>query len=182
MQPDPAPRWDGELEAADPSGLRRALGSFATGVTVITTLADGGRPVGVTASSFNTVSLDPPLILWSLSRQSPNLDAFRIGSHFAVNVLADGQLELCNRFGRPGPDKFAGLVTQPGAGGAPLLPGAVAQFECQREAVYPGGDHLILIGRVLRYRWNSRNPLLFCQGRLSPAPQPAPSPEPALAG
>ena len=179
MQPDThSARWAGDGPSGDPQALRKALGSFATGVTVVTTVAPDGSPVGLTASSFNSVSMDPPLILWSLSNRSPSLAAFCEGSHFAVNVLADEQIELCSRFGRPVPDKFDGLDLAAGAGGAPLLPGAVAQFECALEAVYPGGDHLILLGRVLRYRWSDRTPLLFCQGRLGAA-TPA---EPALAG
>jgi len=167
--PDLSSAWQGDCTAADPRALRQALGSFATGVTVITTRTEDGRRVGVTASSFNSVSLDPPLILWSLSGRSPNLPAFRDGSHFAVNVLAADQLDLCNRFGRPLDDKFAGLEVGEGLGGAPLLPGAVAQFECACEAAYPGGDHLIILGRVLRFRWSDQTPLLFCQGRLGPA-------------
>ncbi len=179
MQPDTrAARWAGDGPSGDPRALRQALGSFATGVTVVTTVAPDGRPVGLTASSFNSVSMDPPLILWSLSNRSPSLAAFCDGSHFAVNVLADAQIDLCQRFGRPVPDKFDGLATTTGAGGVPLLSGAAAQFECALEAVYPGGDHQILLGRVLRFRWSERTPLLFCRGRLGAA-LPV---EPALAG
>lgn len=179
MQPDAhAAHWAGDGPSGDPQALRKALGSFATGVTVVTTVAPDGSPVGLTASSFNSVSMDPPLILWSLSNRSPSLAAFTEGSHFAVNVLTDEQIDLCHRFGRPVADKFAGLTVTPGAGGAPLLPGAAAQFECALEAVYPGGDHQILLGRVLRFRWSERTPLLFCRGKLGAA-LPA---EPALAG
>lgn len=178
MPPDaPLSAWQGESDNGEPRALRQALGSFATGVTVITTQTGDGRQVGVTASSFNSVSLEPPLILWSLSGRSPNLAAFRDGRHFAVNVLAANQVDLCNRFGRPFDDKFAGLEVTAGLGGAPLLPGAVAQFECACEAAYPGGDHLIILGRVLRFRWSGQTPLLFCQGRLGPATVD----EPALA-
>lgn len=170
MPHDPSPvPWLGECADGDPRALRQALGSFATGVTVITAVTPDGRQVGVTASSFNSVSLDPPLILWSLSGRSPNLAAFRDGRHFAVNVLAEAQRDLCQRFGRPQDDKFDGLPVARGLGGVPLLPGAVAQFECAGEAAYPGGDHLIIVGRVLRFRWADRTPLLFCQGRLGPA-------------
>lgn len=178
MPPDASfPAWQGEGADGDGRALRQALGSFATGVTVVTTVGADGRRLGVTASSFNSVSLDPPLILWSLSGRSPNLAAFRDGRHFAVNVLAATQVELCNRFGRPQDDKFADLDVAAGLGGAPLLPGAVAQFECAHEASYPGGDHWIIVGRVLRFRWSGRTPLLFCQGRLAAAPLA----EPALA-
>ena len=179
MPPDASfSAWQGESDNGEPRALRQALGNFATGVTVITTQTGDGRQVGVTASSFNSVSLEPPLILWSLSGRSPNLAAFRDGRHFAVNVLAADQVDLCNRFGRPLDDKFTGLEVTAGLGGAPLLPGAVAQFECACEAAYPGGDHLIILGRVLRFRWSGKTPLLFCQGRLGPALVMA---EPALA-
>ncbi|WP_206199373.1 flavin reductase family protein [Parasulfuritortus cantonensis] len=167
--------WQGERSDADPRALRQALGCFATGVTVVTTVTPDGRKVGVTASSFNSVSMEPPLILWSLSSRSPNLSAFRDGSHFAVNVLAASQVDLCNRFGRPLDDKFADLEVAAGLGGSPLLPGAVAQFECACEATYPGGDHLIILGRVLRFRWSEETPLLFCQGRLGAAAPAAPA-------
>jgi flavin reductase (DIM6/NTAB) family NADH-FMN oxidoreductase RutF len=142
--------------------LRSTLGSFATGVTVITARAPGGEPIGLTISSFNSVSLDPPLILWSLSLSSPNLEAFRSASHYAVNVLAAEQQWLSNRFAARGNDRFADLPQRPGLGGAPLIEGCCAWFECANEAQYPGGDHLIFVGHVERFaQGDAPSPLIF---------------------
>lgn len=157
--------------AADPREFRRALGLYATGVAVVTTMAPGGERVGLTINSFASVSLDPPLILWSLAKTSPRLGLFSAAGHFAVNILSREQEELCLRFSRPGEDRFAGLDTEAGAGGAPLLPGSLAQMECAREQVVDGGDHLILIGRVLRHRrLEGAEALVFCNGAFTGVP------------
>ncbi|GAA4018012.1 flavin reductase family protein [Actimicrobium antarcticum] len=162
--------WLGDGAPADQAQLRRSLGLVPTGVTVITTVAPDGRRVGLTANSFASVSMDPPLILWSLSNRSANLDLFAQCSHFAINVLAHDQEDLCKRFATAGiADKFAGIAGRPGMNGVPLLDGAVAQFECSAHAQYPGGDHRIFIGRIDAHRWSNRTPLLFCQGVLMPA-------------
>ncbi|CAG0932083.1 MAG: p-hydroxyphenylacetate 3-hydroxylase, reductase component [Rhodocyclaceae bacterium] len=145
--------------------LRDALGAFATGVTVVSALDPDGRAVGLTVNSFNTVSLDPPLILWSLSLASPNLAAFRAANHFAVNVLAAGQQEIAERFARRSSDKFAGIDWREGLGGAPLLPGCCAVLECRNELQHGGGDHLVFIGRVERFGRGNAEPLLFHGGR-----------------
>lgn len=145
--------------------LRTALGAFATGVTVVTTLDPEGRAIGLTVNSFNTVSLEPPLVLWSLSRASPNLEAFLRAGHFAVNVLAADQQALSERFARRGADKFAGLDWREGLGGAPLLPGCCAILECRNETQHPGGDHLIFIGRVEGCSRSGEAPLVFHGGR-----------------
>lgn len=162
--------WAGEGKPTDAAALRRSLGSFSTGVTIITAVAPDGRKVGLTVNSFSSVSIDPPLVLWSLSGRSPNRDVFEHCSHFAINVLAFDQEELCRRFATPGIiDKFDGVACSPGIGGVPRLDGAVAQFECSAHARHPGGDHLIFIGKVEAHRWSTRIPLLFCQGTLRPA-------------
>lgn len=145
--------------------LRDALGAFATGVAVVTALDADGRAVGLTVNSFSTVSLDPPLILWSLSLASPSIEAFRQTGHFAVNVLSADQQAVSERFARRGADKFAGLDWRGGLGGAPLLPGCCAVLECRNEAQHPGGDHLIFIGRVERFGRREAPPLLFHGGR-----------------
>ena len=146
--------------------LRSALGSFATGITVITARADDGEPIGLTISSFNSVSLDPPLILWSLSVNSPRLEAFRSASHYAVNVLAADQQWLSDRFAGRRNDRFADLPQLAGLGGVPLLEGCSAWFECANEAQHPGGDHLIFVGRVERFaQGESQSPLIFHGGR-----------------
>lgn len=154
------------LETAPSSrALRDALGAFATGVTVVTARDAGGRAFGLTVNSFNSVSLDPPLVVWSLSLASPNLPAFRACSHYAVNVLALDQAWLSQRFASREGDKFAGLETADGLGAAPLLPGCCACFECANEAQHAGGDHLLLIGRVERFSRFPKEPLVFQGGR-----------------
>ena len=145
--------------------FRKTLGAFATGITVISALSPEGKPIGVTISSFNSVSLDPPLILWSLSLKSPNLEAFRKAEHFAVNVLSAKQQHLSDRFASPLTDRFAYIPTRSGLSGTPLLEGCCAWFECTNEAHYPGGDHLRFIGRVDRFsKGEADSPLLFHNG------------------
>lgn len=150
----------------DPRAFRRALGNFATGVTVMTAATDGQR-VGVTANSFNSVSLDPPLVLWSIDKRSSSLEVFERASHYAVNVLAADQIDLSNQFARPSADKFAGVACEEGAGGAPLLPDCAARFQCELYQRVDGGDHWILIGRVLAFDDLGRTPLLYHQGVYS---------------
>lgn len=145
--------------------FRDALGSFATGVTVLTTLAADGKPIGVTISSFNSVSLDPPLVLWSLSTASPRLEAFRRANRYAVNVLAADQQWISDRFASREDDRFDGLATSQGLGDVPLIEGCSAWFECATHAQHPGGDHLLFLGRVLRFaRGEGREPLIFHGG------------------
>jgi flavin reductase (DIM6/NTAB) family NADH-FMN oxidoreductase RutF len=152
----------------DPIALRNALGQYATGVAVVTTLDGQGRPSGLTVNSFASVSLDPPLVLWSLATSSPNLEAFRNASHYAVNVLSAAQTEISQRFASRLPDKFAGIDACSGLGGAPLLPACMAWFECRNVTQYPGGDHLILIGHVERFAFDAAaEPLLFHGGRYA---------------
>ncbi len=146
--------------------FRDALGSFPTGVTVVTALAPDGRAIGVTISSFNSVSLEPPLILWSLSRTSPSLAAFAQASYYAVNVLAADQQWISESFASPDGDRFNGVEVNRGLGGAPLIAGCAAWLVCSNEAHYPGGDHLILVGRVHSFaRESAAEPLVFHAGR-----------------
>lgn len=140
--------------------LRSALGTFPTGVTVITAPATSNGFVGVTANSFNSVSLDPPLVLWSLDRQSLSLGSFRESGFFAVNVLAADQSDLSVRFARRGVDKFDGLDVDIGAGGCPLLHGCVAYFQCITEKIIDGGDHVIFVGRVIEFDYDPEAPAL----------------------
>lgn len=148
----------------DPIALRNALGQYATGVAVVTTLNGDGQPIGLTVNSFASVSLDPPLVLWSLALTSACLPAFEKCSHFAVNVLTADQVALSNRFAKMGIDKFADLAWTPGLGGAPVLPNC-ALFECRNETRHVGGDHLIFIGRVERFAHTEAPPLIFHAGR-----------------
>jgi flavin reductase (DIM6/NTAB) family NADH-FMN oxidoreductase RutF len=147
-----------------PRALRTALGRFATGVTVITCVDASGERIGLTANSFNALSLDPPLVLWSLRRASPSLAAFEQASHFTVNVLAESQADLSRRFASAVPDKFAEGTWTPGLGGAPVLAGAAAVFECERQAAHDGGDHRLFVGRVLRLADLAVAPLVFHSG------------------
>lgn len=152
-------------ERFDRRDYRRALGQFATGVTVVTARASDGRKVGVTVNSFSSVSLDPPLILWSISRQAPSFTDFGTASHFAVNILESRQHHLSRQFSTPLPDKFAGVEFEEGTGGVPLLHGAIAQFVCRKIRQYDGGDHIILVGEVEEYKYNEGEPLVFHSGR-----------------
>jgi 4-hydroxyphenylacetate 3-hydroxylase, reductase component len=149
----------------NPKDYRRALSQFPTGVTVITTLDAEGRPVGVTASSFNSVSMDPVLVLWSVDKAAYSLDTFEKAEHFAVNILGRDQVATSDNFASRGEDKFANAAYTTGLGGAPLLNDYAAQFECKTWAVYEGGDHLILVGEVIEYRYNDNiQPLVFARG------------------
>jgi flavin reductase (DIM6/NTAB) family NADH-FMN oxidoreductase RutF len=158
------------VESGDPrlaiDGFRRSLAEFATGVTVITTSAND-ELFGLTSNSFASVSLEPPLVLWSIRRESKSFAAFAACSHFAVNILAEDQIELSQRFARSGPDKFKGLNCQTGEDGAPLFAGVAATFECISRETHDGGDHLVLVGEVLRYSRYDRQPLLFAKGRYA---------------
>ena len=154
-------------EPFDPRDFRTALGVFATGVTVVTIAGPDGSPIGLTCNSFNSVSLSPPLVLWSLSLRSPNLSNFLQAPHFAVNVLAADQIAVARRFAQSIANKFEGVSYQPGLGGAPLLEGTAAHLECRNETRYYSGDHVIFIGHVLRYSWRDCVPLLFFQGRYT---------------
>lgn len=151
----------------DSRAFRDALGCFATGVTVVTAKARDGRPFGVTVNSFSSLSLDPPLILWSLSSGSGTYSAFLEASHFAVHVLCVNQEHICLQFARSGIDRFGGIDLGEGAGGVPILPDTAALFECRSLYRYWGGDHVIFIGRVERFQqWPERKPLMFHQGQM----------------
>ena len=155
---------------AEAASLRQALRRFATGVTIVTARRGDGAPIGLTVNSFGSVSLDPPLVLWSLSRASPNLEAFRCAEHFAVNLLGHHQLELARRFAAPHPDRFASLTWKEGLGGVPMIDGSASVFECSRYAEYPGGDHVIFLGRVDRLTTADHTPLVFFDGGFCAAP------------
>lgn len=150
----------GEMKQA---ALRRALGQFATGVTVITAQGPKG-PIGFTASSFNSVSLDPPLIVWCLSQGSERLGAYRAASGYAVNVLNADQAEVASRFASKAEDRFAGIGWSEGRNGAPVLDGSLAVFECAHEAIHDAGDHQLFIGRVLRCFEAGGAPLTYFGG------------------
>lgn len=147
--------------------FRAALGRFATGVTIVTTLDGDGRPVGLTANSFNSVSLDPPMVLWSLARTSRNLGIFERATHYAINVLASDQRALSDRFARPVENRFAGVDWRAGLGGVPVLDGVTAVFECSHATRVPGGDHIVFLGQVEAFDARDREPLLYHGGRYA---------------
>ncbi|MEO5735746.1 MAG: flavin reductase family protein [Rubrivivax sp.] len=144
--------------------LRRALGRFTTGVTIVSCLDARGRPVGLTVNSFNALSLDPPLVLWSLRESSASVSAFAGASHFVVNVLAEGQLEISRRFASRISDKFAAVDWSPGIGGGPVLSGCAAVFECENSAQQIVGDHHLYFGRVLVCSEQALKPLIYQGG------------------
>ena len=147
--------------------FRTALGMFATGVTIVTARSQDDGVIGLTANSFNSVSLDPPLVLWSLARAAASMAAFRNGSHYAINVLAADQKALAERFALRGADRFKDVDYSEGIGGAPLLDGAAATFECFNRSRYEEGDHVIFVGEVERCSFRpGASPLLFHGGRF----------------
>jgi flavin reductase (DIM6/NTAB) family NADH-FMN oxidoreductase RutF len=164
---------EGAPAAADARHVRDCLGMFATGVTIITTRAADGGFIGLTANSFNSLSLDPPLVLWSLGLKAGSLPVFMNASHFAVSVLGVEQRELAMRFSRPGTNRFAGVRVHAGHGGAPLIDGALAWFECETRTHYRHGDHILFIGEVLRCARAQGDALMFQQGHFG-VPHPIP--------
>jgi 3-hydroxy-9,10-secoandrosta-1,3,5(10)-triene-9,17-dione monooxygenase reductase component len=161
--------------AMDKRAFRNALGAFTTGVTVVTTRDAAGRDVGLTVNSFNSVSLEPPLVLWSLARGAASLQAFVEADHFAVHILAADQEPLSNRFAQRGADKFAALELERGEGGVPLLPGCAARFRCRTAYRHEGGDHEIFVGEVLGFEAFAKPPLVFHQGAYAVAVKKRPA-------
>lgn len=149
----------------DSRQLRSALGAFTTGVTVVTTVDADGNRHGVTANSFSSVSLDPPLILWSQSLTSRSYPAFSNSDRFAVNIMAHDQVHISNQFAKSGGDKFQGVTTSDGIGGVPIIMGSAAHLECVKVAAWPGGDHVVYLGRVERIHRAPRRVLAFGDGR-----------------
>ncbi|MCM2318707.1 MAG: flavin reductase family protein [Pseudomonas sp.] len=151
----------------DPQAFRAALGTFTTGVTIITTRTAEGEAVGITANSFNSVSLNPPLVLWSLAKSARSLPAFSESRYWNVHVLAAEQEALSGRFATQGSDKFAGVELDDGIGPAPLLPACTARFQCRTAFEYEGGDHVIFVGEVLAFDSSERPPLAFQSGQYA---------------
>jgi 3-hydroxy-9,10-secoandrosta-1,3,5(10)-triene-9,17-dione monooxygenase reductase component len=139
------------MTAFDQKLFRNALGMFATGITIVTTTGPTGEPIGMTVNSFASVSLDPPLVLWSVGQHANSFDIFAQTKHFAIHILGKNQEALSNLFASRGEDKFGKLAWQPGDYGSPILPKYAVCFQCQTEHTYPGGDHTILVGRVMAF-------------------------------
>jgi flavin reductase (DIM6/NTAB) family NADH-FMN oxidoreductase RutF len=164
VAPDPANELASDSSPIDPRDFRNALGTYATGVTIITAAGLDGRPSGLTCNSFASVSLNPPLVLWSLVVYSSSLTVFQNASHFTVNVLGASQRALANKFAKSSDDKFTGVDWTPGIGNAPVLADSVASFQCRSVNRYYGGDHVIFLGAVEAYTYNAKEPLLFARG------------------
>jgi flavin reductase (DIM6/NTAB) family NADH-FMN oxidoreductase RutF len=165
------------MSSASPTELRKAFSSFATGVTVITGIGDSNHAVGVTISSFNTVSLDPPLVLWSLSERSILADAFSIGKKQLIHVLERSQEDIAMRFAKSTGDQFSGIDVVTGTSGLATLPDCVAYFECETIAVHPGGDHRIIVARVMNmHHHEERDPLIFSRSQFMGLSLPERSP------
>ena len=160
-----APVHSTSAEGFNTRELRNALGSFATGVTIITTRGRDGKPHGITVNSFSSVSLNPPLVLWSSSLYAQSLPAFQEASHFVVNILAFDQIALSNKFATQSDDKFVDVDHIVPESGAPVLIGSAAHFECRNEFRHYGGDHIIFIGHVERFAYTDRPTLMFCRGK-----------------
>jgi len=148
--------------------FRGALGVFPTGITIVTSRTPEGRDFDLTATSFNSVSLDPPLVLWSLDRKSSNAAAFERVDAFGIHVLAAGQEPVCRQFFTRGIDRFAEIEVVRGHGGVPIIAGCAAVFECRMVHRYEGGDHVIMVGEVVSFSRTASDPLVFYRGRVAP--------------
>lgn len=156
------------VPAFDARHFRDALSQFATGVTIITTRLEDGSFLGLTASSFNSVSLTPPLVLWSLDQAASSLPVFTGNSHYVINILAADQAALATQFARPSKNRFEGVDFTLSPTGLPILSGVAAWFECHNRSRYPEGDHVIFVGEVECCDVRPQEPLVFHGGRFLP--------------
>ena len=145
-------------------GLRRSLGRFATGVTVVTCCAPDGRACGITANSFSSVSLDPPLVLWNIAKVSNSLDAYLAAEHFAIHVLKADQQYMAEHFARTDHTRYNGIEHEISGRNVPILPGVLARFDCRTREIHEGGDHYIIVGEVEAHTAVDDSPLLFFSG------------------
>ena len=150
--------------AMDSESFRQALGRFASGVTIVTTVSATGEPVGFTATAFSSLSLDPPLVLFCLGHDSSSLEVFREAAGFSINLLATGQQALSQAFAQIGGEKFTGVASRTGRRGIPLLEGCLAVLECRTQEQLPGGDHTIFIGEVEAVHLGEGEPLVYYRG------------------
>jgi flavin reductase (DIM6/NTAB) family NADH-FMN oxidoreductase RutF/DNA-binding IclR family transcriptional regulator len=166
---------EGQRAIQTQRALRDAFGSFVTGVTVVTTMGPDGTMAGCTANSFSSVSIDPPLVLWSLARSASSYEIFANSDRFTINVLSEGQRHVSQLFASKGVDKFGQSSWTPGLGGVPVLDGALCFLECRRYASYPGGDHTIFLGQVENFQRLQSRPLVFGGGRYMTALEESPA-------
>jgi len=155
------------MSTLDKDALRQALGQFATGVTIVTTLGQDGKPIGVTANSFNSVSLSPPMVLWSLSTSAFSRGAFEAAGHFCVHVLTADQESISRKFATQGSHKFDGVAWAGGIESVPLLEEYVARFQCRKAHQFPVGDHVVFVGEVVDFSRTDARPLVFHGGRYA---------------
>lgn len=155
------------MPAIDPRELRDVLGCFATGVAVVTSIGDEGKPVGMTINSFSSVSLEPPLVLWSIGLNTPSRGAYAAHPSFAINIMGTESKDETLHFATPSEDKFAGIDWAPGHDNIPVLKSALATLECQVEDRILSGDHEIYIGRVMRMNQKDGDPLVFHKGKFA---------------
>lgn len=158
--------------AFDAHDLRKAFGRFATGVTVVTAAGTQGERIGVTANSFTSVSMSPPLISWNYRRDARGLPLFMHSDFFAIHVLGQHQMHLSPRFASAIPDRFEGMAASTNQEGVPIIQGCNATFECRKWSVVEAGDHVIILGEVLRYSHQERTPLVFHGGSYLQWPEP----------
>ena len=152
------------MDPAHELDLRRSLGRFATGVTVVTCCAPDGRPCGITANSFSSVSLDPPLVLWNIAKVSNSLEAYLAAERFAVHVLTAGQQDIAEHFARTDHTRYNGIEHSVSEQNVPILPGVLARFDCRTREIHDGGDHHIIVGEVEAHSASEGAPLLFFGG------------------
>ena len=157
---------DNNSTIVEPMEMRNAMGKFLTGVTIVTIVQADGSPYGLTVNSFNSVSLDPPLVLWSLDNRNSNLQAFRDADGFVVNIMASEQADLCGRFASQTPNRFDGVAWEKGVSGHPVLNGCLASFDCHHWTEYEGGDHTIFIGKVVSIKQQEGAPAAYFSGKL----------------
>jgi 3-hydroxy-9,10-secoandrosta-1,3,5(10)-triene-9,17-dione monooxygenase reductase component len=157
------------VNSLDAMEFRKVLGNFTTGVTIVTTRGQDGEPVGITVNSFNSVSLQPPMVLWSIAKSAHSLKAFESSEFWAVHILSAAQESLSNRFAKSGEDKFAGVETELGHAAIPLLADCAARLQCKNSRRYDGGDHIIFLGEVIDFEHEAITPLVFQHGKYAVA-------------
>ena len=147
--------------------LRNVLSKFATGVTIVSTIDDDGKPVGMTVNSFTSVSLDPPLVLWNIGINQPSYDIFLNAKGYSVSILSKDQRDICNLFSSSVDNKFNNIDFVLSDNGFPIIRKSLAWFDCLQWKNYPGGDHQILVGEVINFQANENDPLIFWNGSLA---------------
>lgn len=155
------------MEVIDKNFLRKSLGKFSTGVTIVTSIDGDGIPIGMTVNSFSSVSLDPALVLWCIDIKQPSYDAFMVAKGYAVNILSKDQSDLCYKFSSQNHDKFENVNWKKSENGFPLIENSLAWFDCKKWNYYSGGDHQILVGKVTSFNSSDLKPLTFWNGQIS---------------